>query len=162
MTRMEQRTDRRATAVVGGGIAGTACALQLAAAGHRVTLLVGAPLSVAPAEEEIRYYALSPASVALLSGLGLEVELLGGCRYTDMQVWGSQPRDGLHFSLADAPQTLPALGHIVGHGPLLEALRNRAASALECLPTFAQAVHFYDDGVQIDCADGDLLTADLV
>lgn len=159
----EERTGtRHAIAVVGGGIAGTACALQLAAAGHRVTLLVGAPLSSASAEDEVRYYALSPASVALLSALGLDVESLGACRYTDMQVWGGQPRDGLHFSLADAPQSLPALGHIVGHGSLLEALRGRAASTLECLPTFAQGVHFHHDGVQIDCADGDLVTADLV
>lgn len=163
MKHMEKRTGaRHAIAVVGGGIAGTACALQLAAAGQRVTLLVGAPLSVAPVEDEIRYYALSPASVALLSALGLDVESLGACRYTDMEVWGSQPRDGLHFSLADAPQSLPALGHIVGHGRLLEALRGQADAALECLPTFAQAVHFHDDGVQVDCADGDLVTADLV
>ncbi|WP_420428513.1 FAD-dependent oxidoreductase [Algiphilus sp.] len=153
---------RHAIAVVGGGIAGTACALQLAAAGHRVTLLVGAPQPDTPAEDEIRYYALSPASVALLSALGLDVESQGACRYTDMQVWGSLPRDGLHFSLADAPQSLPALGHIVGHGSLLKALRDRAGSALECLPTFAQGVHFHDAGVQIDCADGDLVTADLV
>ena len=98
--------------VVGGGVAGTACALRLTGAGHRVSLLAGPEPVADPGEEEIRYYALSPASLKALDGLGIAAE---GCPYTDMRVWGSAIRDGLHFSLADAPPGSDALGRIVGH-----------------------------------------------
>lgn len=153
---------RLTVVVVGGGIAGTACALRLAEDGHRVTLLKGeAPAPTAP-DEEIRFYALSPASAALLAGLGVDLEEIGGCRYTDMQVWGGAIRDGLHFSMADAPVGLAALGHIVGHGVLLNALQSRAEEGIECLSTRARTTRTTAGGVEIDCSDGDLLTADLV
>jgi ubiquinone biosynthesis UbiH/UbiF/VisC/COQ6 family hydroxylase len=146
--------------VVGGGVAGTACALRLAEAGHRVSLLAGPePVAAGPTEEEIRYYALSPASLAALDALGVAAE---GCPYTDMRVWGSAIRDGLYFSLADAPPGSEALGRIVGHGALAAALRQRAESVLRVLPVSASGVTLGDHGVEIDCADGDLLTADLV
>jgi len=157
-----QRRNRYAVAVVGGGIAGLACALRLARAGHRVTLLSGQEAPSTPPDEEIRYYALSPASAGLLAGIGVDLDHIGGCRYTDMQVWGGSQRDGLHFSMADAPAGLLALGHIVGHGSLLDALRNQAESGIERLSTFARTARTTRDGVEIDCADGDLVTADLV
>lgn len=161
-TRQKTGRNRLTVAVVGGGIAGTACALRLAGDGHRVTLLKGEEPSLAPPDEEIRFYALSPASAALLSKLGVDLEDLGGWRYTDMRVWGGEVRDGLHFSMADAPVGLTALGHIVGHGQLLRALRTEAEGRIECLSTCARGTRTSRDGIEIDCADGDLVTAELV
>lgn len=145
--------------VVGGGVAGTVCALRLAVAGHRVTLLAGAQAPAAPEADELRYYALSPASLATLEALGVPA---AGASYSDMRVWGAAPRDGLHFSLADAPVGARELGRIVGHSALTTSLAARAESMLRVLPVAASAVTRSAHGVEVDCSDGDLVTAELV
>ena len=158
----EAHAQGRAICVVGGGIAGTVGALRLAADGHRVRLLAGSAALPPAGDDEIRYYALSPASTAMLARLGVDIQALGACPYTDMRVWGGALRDGLHFSMADAPFDAAALGHIVGHGALLRALRARADSALKVMAVDALATETLPERVDIDCSDGDLVTAELV
>lgn len=156
--------------VVGGGIAGLACALRLAADGHRVTLLAGDAVDPTDAAttvpDETRFYALSPASVQMLRDVGASSGLDGATSYRAMCVWGGALRDALRLDVGDVDDAaslgLDGLGVIAGHGAIASALRERAAASVQVLPVRAVGVTERADGVEIDTSDGDLHTADLV
>lgn len=147
--------------VVGGGIAGLAAALQLHEDGHRVTVIAGtAPAP--PSGDEVRYYALSPSSTRVLRALGVAELPETATPYRAMCVWGATLRDALRFDLGDAPVGAEALGHIVGHGVLQQALWQRAAAALRLRETTVTAAHRHADITELDCADGSFLAPHLV
>ncbi len=86
--------------VVGGGAVGAALALALEQAGFAVVLVEARePAAFDPDRVDPRVYALSPASLALLSRLGVR-DALAGLRtspYHRMQVWQDAPDRGLGF-----------------------------------------------------------------
>lgn len=100
--------------VAGGGAVGAALALALARERFDVVLVDGrAPAAFDTADVDLRVFAVSPASAALLTRLGAwdRVAALRVSPYRRMRVWEQGASDELSFdaALVGAPQ----LGHIV-------------------------------------------------
>lgn len=121
-------------AIVGAGPAGQAMALAAVQAGFGTVLIDAArePPS-APQAPDLRVFALSSASVHLLSSLDAwpvpHAERVRA--YRRMHVWERDPSHGVCFDAAMLGW--PQLGHIVEHGVLQHALAQRiAVSAVRC------------------------------
>lgn len=115
--------------MVGAGPAGQAQALALAQAGFAVDLIdAGAGPAPEPVEPDLRVFALSPASINLLSSLGAWPVPLAErvCAYRRMQVWQRDPDSGLSFDAAALGWS--RLGCIVEHGVLQHALAGAIAA----------------------------------
>ncbi len=120
---MRRQAPARRIAVVGAGPAGQAQALALAQAGFAVDLVdAGAGPAPKPGEPDLRVFALSPASINLLSSVGAWPVPLASrvCAYRRMQVWQRDPESGLSFDAAALGWS--RLGCIVEHGVLQHAL----------------------------------------
>ncbi|AXQ29787.1 UbiH/UbiF family hydroxylase [Solimonas sp. K1W22B-7] len=142
--------------VVGGGLVGCAIVLALQQAGFDAALVErgAAPKPFDPAQDDLRVYALSPASIRWLSGLGAWQQL-GGWRegpYQAMKVWSEDPAQALIFDAAEL--RLPALGSIVENSMLqwrlwqqLDAARIHGGSAVE-------ALSLDEAGAELRLADG--------
>jgi 2-octaprenyl-3-methyl-6-methoxy-1,4-benzoquinol hydroxylase/2-octaprenylphenol hydroxylase len=117
-------TERCDVAIVGAGVVGAAAALALARRGHDVTVVdARAAEAFDPAGDfDLRVYALSPASAAILSRLGA---WRGGAElraqpYRCMRVWEREPGDGIAFDAGLIGES--QLGWIVEDRALRHAL----------------------------------------
>jgi ubiquinone biosynthesis UbiH/UbiF/VisC/COQ6 family hydroxylase len=122
--------------VVGGGVVGGALALALDQQRLRVAVVeTRAPEAFDPAAFDLRVFAVSPASAALLSRLGVwrRVEALRACAYARMRVWEQGAADELSFDAALVGGA--TLGHIVED----RVLRAAVWAALEERPQVARA-----------------------
>ncbi len=145
-------------AVVGAGPAGQAQALVLAQAGFAVDLIdAGSGPAPEPVEADLRVFALSPASINLLSSIGAWPVPLASrvCAYRRMQVWQRDPDSGLSFDAAALGWS--RLGCIVEHGVLQHAL----AVAIAAQPainshwnTRVEAITNASDSITLVMADG--------
>ena len=112
--------------VRGAGAVGLATALALSRRGHRVALL-GAP--AAAAADDVRAYALNPASVRLLSGLKVWDAIPADARTAvhEMHVEGDAAGAALNFSAWS--QSVTELAWIVDATELERALRTAVSFA---------------------------------
>lgn len=122
-------------AVVGAGPAGQAQALALAQLGFAVDLIdAGAGPASAPGDADLRVFALSPASINLLTAVGAWPVPSASrvCGYRRMQVWQRDPASGLSFDAAALGWS--RLGCIVEHSVLQHALAVAIAArpAISC------------------------------
>lgn len=153
-------------AIVGAGPAGQALALALAQDGFEVALLdAGSGPAPAPAEPDLRVFALAPAATALLAALGAwpPPQAQRVCAYRRMHVWQGDPGHGLRFDAA--VMGWPALGHIVEHGVLQHALAVRVAAQPRIASRWAVRVESIDragTSVQVGLAGGGSLRAGVV
>lgn len=151
-------------AIVGGGIAGTAAACALEAAGFEVQLIErGAAPSptIDGAEVDPRVYAISPGSASLLRALGLWDSLASGraAPIRSMQVWDREPAQALRFEAADAGAS--ALGWILEHRRLAHALWAALPAGVARTGVDVQHVTFGDEQVRLALSDGSTLHAQL-
>lgn len=123
--------------VVGGGVVGGALALALDQQRLRVAVVeTRAPEAFDPGLVDLRVFAVSPASAALLSRLGVwpRVQALRASPYAHMRVWEQGRADELSFEagLVGARH----LGHIVEdrvlRAAVWAALQERPAIATAC------------------------------
>ncbi len=153
--------SRRAV-VVGGGIAGSAAALALSAAGWRVTALERR------AEEEGRGagsgISLWPNALRALDHLGVEHEVVGGARLAGAS--GVRAPSGRWLARTDLVDAIVARqGHpliLTRREQLLDVLRSRLEPGI--LRFGIDAVGVFDDerGAGVVTAGGETLVADLV
>lgn len=154
----------RDVVVAGGGVVGLALAVALRRAGFDALLVErGAPpRAFDPAHDDLRVYALSPASVALLQDLGAwdRIAAARASPYAHMRVWDRDPAQPLAFDAADLHA--PQLGFIVENQVLLSAL----AAALEpgalrsgCA---VQDARFDAQGVDVVLQEGESVRARLL
>lgn len=140
-------------AIVGGGVVGATLGAALGAAGMQVALIEArAPTSGAPAAGDSRVSALTPASRAILEGLGIWKHLApeGVCAFTDMRVWEEPGKGDIHFDAADVGA--PALGYIVENRALsgaIEARLSALGSLGWCRPARLERVHVGAEGVKL-------------
>jgi len=122
-----EATIRCDVAVVGAGVVGAATALALARAGRDVVVVEPrAPEAFDTSRpHDLRTYAISPASAALLERLGAWSSVIAAraCAYATMRVWEQDAGDELRFdaSLVGEAQ----LGWIVEDGLLRHVLWQR-------------------------------------
>jgi 2-polyprenylphenol 6-hydroxylase len=152
--------------VVGAGTVGAATALALARVDHRHTQ-IGARAPEAfdsAAAFDLRVFALSPASVALLSRLGVWADCARrACAYRSMRVWERDAGDELRFDAGLIGET--DLGWIVEDRALRAGLWAKLGSApgIETIcPATVSAVAADDKQASVDLADGRRLRAALV
>lgn len=169
--------------VVGGGIVGKACALQLGQLGLRVALLAPPPATksggaqpwLAPGESwDARIYALSASAQALLEQLRVWPSL-DTKRYqpvSDMRVFGdANARRGstdndsggdLHFSAYGA--AVPQLAWIVESGHIEQTLDTalRFQSHVTTFPHLGQALSLGPERAVLTLDDGRVLEAECV
>ena len=114
--------------IAGGGLVGLASGLALRRAGFAVCVLDQAAPPPAPetAVDDVRVYALSPASLRFLQTLGVVLPPEQCAAYHRMQVWETVPKKALTFH-ADVPGA--ALGVMVEHRYLAHALMQAAQAA---------------------------------
>lgn len=107
--------------IAGGGLVGLAAGLALQSAGFAVRVLDQAapPPAPAAASDDVRVYALSPASLHFLQTLGVALPPEHCAPYTRMQVWETAPEQALTFH---APAPDAELGVMVEHRYLAHAL----------------------------------------
>jgi 2-octaprenyl-6-methoxyphenol hydroxylase len=149
--------------VAGGGPVGMAAAIALAREARLEVSLVergrGAPWSP-PAGFDSRIYALSPASLAFLVSIGVDVDVLRAAPVYAMHVW-SDAHERVVF------ETGRSLATIVEAGALLHALRAAANAArltvLESMEIVAMREPQGEGGArQLAFADGSVFEAGLV
>lgn len=150
--------------VAGGGTVGLAAAAALSQAGFAVTLIErGAPPpAFTGGEVDLRVYALSPASMRLLDGLGVwsNITTARHSPYRGMQVWHDDPAGALCFEAAPEQQLL---GAIVEHGLLNAALWVQAGAWQRCSGVEISSVSASEEeGTQVTLNDGRQLKARLL
>ncbi|MES2884279.1 MAG: FAD-dependent monooxygenase [Pseudomonadota bacterium] len=148
--------------IAGGGTVGLAAAAALSQAGFAVTLIERAapPPDFNAGEVDLRVYALSPASMRLLDGLGVwqHVTQTRSSPYRGMQVWHGEPSQALRFdALPDQP-----LGWIVEHGLLNAALWAQAGDWQRLSDTAISEVRVDEEGATVTLGDDRRLTARLL
>jgi 2-polyprenylphenol 6-hydroxylase len=109
-------------AIVGGGLAGASLAVALSGSDLRVALIERGPPRIPAPGWDSRIYALTPASVAFLEGLGAwtNMDSRRVAAIHEMRVFGDDGRSQLEFSSYDAG--LPALAATAEAGRLQQAL----------------------------------------
>lgn len=143
--------------VVGGGVVGAAAALGLKQAGRRVLLVEArAPKPWEASQWDPRVYALSPASIASLSALGVWADVPRPQAFTAMRVWDrASALDWLADDLG-----VPALGQIVEDAALLHALWPQVEKITRC-PASLSSFEATDDHVAVTI-DGETLRSRLL
>lgn len=136
--------------VVGAGIVGSAIALGLARQGRRVALVEARPPAPWQAETtlDLRVYAISPGSQALLEHLGVWPQIAASRAqpYHHMRVWDAA--GGGTLALDDHEAGLPALGHIVEAGLIQWRLWQALAQAGVAVHAPARVEGWAEDGGQ--------------
>lgn len=137
--------------IVGGGPIGLALACALAGRGLRIALLEARPSDVA---SDRRRFALAHASRCILDSLGL---------WSDLP---NTPIHGIHVSERGRPAmirldrrdyALPALGHVIEAGELLERLHRRRANLSDVdwlCPATPHAIDLHPDRAWVEYHDG--------
>jgi 2-octaprenyl-3-methyl-6-methoxy-1,4-benzoquinol hydroxylase len=150
--------------VVGAGVVGATAALAIARAGFKVALVEARELPTARAiDRDLRVYALSPASIAQFTALGVweAIVVAGAHAYREMRVWDAADTDNeLHFRAGDIGAT--SLGHIAQQADIQHALQTalqRDSSIDWRCPATSVALDQDDVGVALELDDGDLLRA---
>ncbi|PPE72340.1 2-octaprenyl-3-methyl-6-methoxy-1,4-benzoquinol hydroxylase [Solimonas fluminis] len=142
--------------VAGAGLVGCAivCALQQAGFDAALVERGQAPRPFDPAVDDLRVYALSPASIRWLQGLGAWQRVAGWREgpYQAMKVWSDDPSRAMSFDAADL--RLPALGSIVENSLLQWALWQRLDSARLYTGAAVEALSLGESGAQLSLADG--------
>lgn len=152
-------------AVVGAGVVGLCASILLVQRGYRVTL-IDPVLDVPelPESFDLRTYALTPASMRVLTHMGLR-EALRNDRIADfvgMRVWAAKSAVTIDFSAAALGRE--CLGHIVEHANLMRAL-HRGLSGCDQLKQCAARVQRLDSGaddIRLSLDTGDCVRASLV
>ncbi len=159
--------SRHDVIIVGAGLVGAACALALARAGLTVAVVEGQAPVAPPADDswDARVYALSPASVAWLTELGVWARLPAarvGC-IENMAVYGDDGKSRLDFSALDAgvaALALTAENRLLQYA-LWQALTQETRIARHC-PAHARALEIDARGVRLELDDGHGLEAQLI
>ena len=151
-------------AIVGAGLVGASLAAALAGSGLKLALIERAAPAAPRPDWDSRVYALSPASVAFLEGIGAW-RRLDAARVTpihEMRIFGDDGRSRLDFSAYEsgvlelaATVESSRLQHALWQG--LEAQRNLA---LLC-PAVPSQLHHGKSGVEIRIENGGSVTAKL-
>ena len=158
---MSRRT-RADAVVVGGGVAGAACALALARQDLRVELVEAAPPRPWSMQTpDLRVFALAADNVALLDALGAweSIRAARAHPYRRMRVWDAAGGDELDFD-GDAFGR-QALGWIVENGLLVDRLwaaLEAAGVELHC-PAKVAGFEQDDEGVRLELEDGGRISA---
>lgn len=150
--------------VAGAGVVGAAIALGLARAGLRVAVVEPRPTPAwdDEAARDLRVFALAPASVRLLQGLGVwdEIAARRAQAYREMRVWDAGGAGELHFRAQDIGTG--ALGHIVEQSAiqvaLWDALQRERGVELHC-PARVTSLQPQADEVALELDSGDRLAA---
>lgn len=116
VARLPKKPTMHEVVIVGGGLVGGLTALLLAQADVPVIVLDAAP-AVTPerlVQRDARVYALSPASIGLLTQAGVWQYVIRHAPYQGMQVWNKDGRGQLEFgqlasSAVDEPQWLGSM-----------------------------------------------------
>ncbi len=152
--------------IVGAGVVGACAALGLAARGVRVSLVEAAePPRFDPARDDLRVFAVSPASLAVLERVGA-LAVIRATRwspYRAMRVWQDDPVAALEFDAHLIAHD--RLGAIVEDGLLRDALWQRvlAEPRIErCCPATVAAVNQTESSVTVSLVDGRQLHADVL
>ena len=153
-------------ALVGTGIPGLAAAVGFAQQGHSVALIGTRPrphVSSASSLFDSRIYALAPASVALLEGLGVwaSVDQSRLCPVEHMRVFGD---DGQTLAFDAYSATVERLATIVEESELLRVLDAACGfqpSIRRVLAPFA-SLTAQADALGVDLEDGTALSAKLL
>ncbi len=152
-------------AVIGGGIAGAACAVALEAAGFDVRLIergsAPRPFS-ASGDFDPRVYAIAPRSAAFLERIrawrqvtGKRLAPIGG-----MHVWDRDPERGLNFS-ASGLGAAGALGWIVEHGLLASSIWRCLPEVLRIVETEVVDAELDERRARLKLSSGDVIEAAL-
>ncbi|HVT35053.1 MAG TPA: UbiH/UbiF/VisC/COQ6 family ubiquinone biosynthesis hydroxylase [Nevskiaceae bacterium] len=150
--------------VVGGGVVGAALTLALQRHGYDVVMVErgAAPRSWDASRYDLRVYALSPASIALLDELGAWAPMRAArvSPYRRMRVWDDDPAQALVFDAADARAA--QLGCIVENELMLSCLWQLLPSASIRTASAVTALQVSDAHADVTLADGAVLRARLV
>ena len=153
-------------AVVGGGITGMLCAALAARAGFSVAIveLSAAPPPAPGAEYDLRTYALTRASARILAAVDVwsRVSSRRVSPFRTMQVWDAGGAGRVHYDAADLCES--ALGHIVEHAVLANALEEALAAAPRVRWQRGTRVHAVQGEADSQCLtlDGGQITARVV
>ena len=151
-------------AIVGGGIAGSAAACALLAAGFDVRLIERG--NVRPtfdaAGYDPRVYAISPGSIAFLDALGVwaSIRATRAASMQRMQVWDQSPAQSLRFDAADAGAD--SLGWIVEHSLIAHRLWDALPPACVMSGVETSRFAFNEHEVELTLSDGSSLHAAMV
>ncbi len=166
--RHASRHARADVAIVGAGLVGASLALALSGPGSNLKIALvdaaePAPLNTGADDWDARVYALNPASVEFLSGLGAW-QAIDPARLSPvhaMRVFGDANGARLDFSAYEC--AVAELAWIVESGrvqtALWQSLNAGRSVALHCP---ARCVRLHESGDAIELDDGTLLQADLL
>jgi 2-octaprenyl-3-methyl-6-methoxy-1,4-benzoquinol hydroxylase/2-octaprenylphenol hydroxylase len=153
-------------AIVGAGVVGAALALALARARFDVALIeTRAPEAFDPARHDLRVYALSPASAAVLERLDVWGDVVAArvSPYATMRVWVDGPDAELRFDAALVGES--QLGYIVEdsllRAVLWRALERTRGVTLHC-PARAQSLDREGRAARLVLEDGREIVARLL
>lgn len=151
--------------IIGGGLPGASLAAALAGTRLKLALIEHRRPATAPAEWDSRVFALTPASIAFLEGIGAWARIYSA-RVTpiyDMRVFGDDARSHLDFSAYESGALKLAatvessrLQHALWQG-----LERQDNLALLC-PAAPAELRRESDRVEIRLEDGKVATAKLV
>lgn len=149
-------------AVVGGGLVGAAMALGLSRQGVEVCLIDRDGLPPKDNDYDLRVYALSPASIALLEQLDVwpAIQAERVSPYGCMRIWETDPASALVFDAADAHRA--TLGAIVESRVIHQALWTALPEAQRRVGIAVTDLKIDDDGAQLRLADDTIVNARLV
>lgn len=151
--------------IIGGGLPGASLASSLAESKLKLALIERIQPATAPPEWDSRVYALTPASIAFLRGIGAW-SLIEAARVTpvhDMRVLGDDGRSRLDFSAYESG--VLQLAATVESGRLHDALwcgLERQGNLKLLCPAVPSNLRLAEDRVEIDLEDGIAVTARLV
>jgi len=147
---------RHEIVVAGGGLVGCAivCALQQAGFDAALVERGTPPRAYDPSADDLRVYAVSPASIRWLTALEVwpQVAARRAGAYRRMQVWSQDPGQALVFDAADL--RLAALGYIVENSLLQDALWRRLDASRLYTGAAIERLQLDEGGARLGLADG--------
>ena len=151
--------------IIGGGLPGASLAAALAGERLKLALIERRRPAAAPAEWDSRVFALTPASIAFLEGIGAwtRIESARVTPIYDMRVFGDDARSHLDFSAYEsgALQLAATVESSRLQQALWQGLEHQANLALLC-PAAPVELRRESDRVEIRLENGKVATARLV
>ena len=149
--------------IVGAGVAGPLLACALSGSGLRVVLCGQKPASPASSEYDLRVSALTPATIEILSRLGVwgAVEPRAG-RIETMRVWDESGGGEISFDASETGQ--PALARVAENIAVARTLAGRLASSpdVEWLETRLTGLDATPEGARARFENGSTRTARVI